>query len=92
MIDDGKNREMLKLTSHVLAHCFFIGFGLLMLWTMVYLFYGTWEYGINSKWFGLSFESFGFVMYCGMTALKLTLFFLFGIPWLAIRLTLVKHI
>jgi hypothetical protein len=30
-------------------------------------------------------------MYCGMTALKLTLFFMFGIPWLAIRLILIQR-
>ena len=82
---------MLKLLAGVLARCFFIGFVLLMLWLMLYMFCGTWAYQIHTKWFSLSYEHFGFVMYCGMMALKLTLFFLFGIPWLAIRMTLIRQ-
>ena len=89
---EDKTRLTLKTAANLLAHGFVIGFVVLLAMIALYMFGGIWAYGIHSKWFHLTYESYCFVMYSIMISLKLMIFFFFGIPWLAIRLTLInKH-
>ena len=87
-----QTRDHLELTASLLAHCFVLGFTVLLLWLAIYMVGGSSIYAVHTKWFNVTFERFGFIMYCGMASLKMVLFFVFGIPWLAIRLILIENI
>ena len=89
---NNQTRDHLELSANLLAHCFVLGFTVLMVWLAIYIVGGSSIFDIHSKWFNLTFERFGFIMYCGMATLKMILFFFFGIPWLAIRLILIECI
>lgn len=83
--------KILKLLAALLGRCFLIGFALLLFSQLLYMLAGPWAYEIHSKWFCLTYERFGFVMYCGLATFKLLLFFAFGIPWLAIHVLLCRR-
>lgn len=87
---DEKTRGNFRIAANILAHCFVLGFIILMIMAFIYMFGGIWAYGIHSKWFHLTYENYCFVMYSAMALLKLLVIFFFGIPWLAIRLVLIK--
>ncbi len=91
MVITEDKRNTLKLVANFLAHCFVIGFAMLMLVVMLFMFEGAWTYSIHSKWFHLDYETYCLLMLALMAALKMMLFLFFGIPWLAIRIILIKR-
>jgi hypothetical protein len=91
MSTEAEKRQTLKLAANFLAHGFVIGFGILMCLIVLYIFGGIWAYSIHSKWFHLAYEDYCLIMFYLMASLKLMTFFFFGIPWLAIRIVLLKR-
>jgi Family of unknown function (DUF6868) len=88
---ESKNANELFLfdtLAKILLRCFVLGYVLLLLWAVVYLFAGVLIYGIADKLFGLTRHEADLINYCGMALVKCAVILLFLIPYIAIRWTL----
>ncbi|MHC4107469.1 MAG: DUF6868 family protein [Planctomycetota bacterium] len=75
--------------ARVLIWCFALSVALLIIWFVFYLLIGDWGYSVHSKMFDeLTRRDYELINYCGMAVMKLFVFVVFLIPYLAIRLVL----
>jgi len=74
-----------RFIAGVLLRCFIYGFALLSFWLVLFLFAGDWMYNFHSTMFDLTRHDFDLMNYYGMTFLKILVFVVFLIPYLAIR-------
>ena len=83
--------ELFDTLAKILLRCFVLGYVLLLLWFVVYLFAGDLIYGIGSKLFDLTPHEVDIINYCGMAVVKCVVFLFFLFPYIAIRLVLRKR-
>ena len=74
----------------IFIRSFFMGYTLLILWFLIFIFEPDWMYRLQSQWFEMSRSSFNIIHYCGMGLLKISLIVFFLFPYLAIRMILRK--
>lgn len=91
MNEHDSNRELLEMTAQVLLRCFVGGVILLMTWFMVYLLATDWLYAINARWFSVTREQFVLVNFSGIAAAKIFIYLVFLIPYVSVRLVLMKN-
>lgn len=75
----------LRAMAAVLWRCFVLAMVALVYWFLIVLWAPDWTYGLQSRWFGLDRHELEVFNYCGIAALKISAFFFFLIPYLAIR-------
>ena len=80
----------LETTSKVLIRCFWMGFGLLSIWSLMFLVGGEVKYEIAWKWFGIQRHEFELINYSGIVVMKGFVFGAFLVPYIAIRMVLAK--
>jgi hypothetical protein len=92
MTESKNGNELFDTLAKVLLRCFVLGYLLLLLWIIVYLFGGELLYGrIGGKLFGLTQHEVDVINYCGMAFVKSVVLLFFLIPYVAIRLVLRKR-
>jgi len=88
MADNSEIRRWLEAASGVLLRCFGMGFAFLLLWFVLVLAGGEMAYEFHGKLFDITKHEFELLNYFGMALLKLLVFVVFLIPYLATRLVL----
>ena len=83
--------EMLGVIGRVLIRCFVMGLLVLLFWLGALAFAGDLAYSIHAKIVPISREQFYVIHYAGGLITKATIFFLFLIPYIAIRLVIRKR-
>jgi hypothetical protein len=87
---ESKNvNEPFDMLAKILLRCFVLGYCLLLLWFIVFVFVG--DLGIGAKLFDLTPHELALINYCGMTVVKCAVLLFFLIPYCAIRLVLRKR-
>ncbi len=81
--------DLFDMLARVLLRSFLLGYGLLLLWSMMYLFGSTLIYG-PARLFGLTPHEVDVIHYCALAGVKSVLLLFFFFPYVAIRLTLRK--
>jgi hypothetical protein len=76
-----------QFLEKVLLKCALMGIGCLLFWFAAIVVAGDWAFQIHSQIFEITRRDFDQINYYGMAALKLSVFLLFVIPWIALRLT-----
>ena len=74
-----------------LLRCFILGFALLMFWLVFFLVAGGFMYDVHGSMFEMTRHQFNMIHYCGMGLLKIFVFVVFLLPYIAIRLTAKKQ-
>jgi hypothetical protein len=82
-----ETNELLDAIAKVLLRCFVLGFLLLLLWTVVFVFLSGPIYA-QGKWFGLSPDEVDVIHYCGIAFVKMCVLLFFLFPYISIRLVL----
>lgn len=91
MTPEANARAFYELTARILIRAFALGAGLLLLWLVIYLLLDkVWVAVLHSKFMGttITAQQLGQMNYYGLGATKLFIYFVFLVPWLAIRWTL----
>ena len=83
--------EMLGVIGRVLIRCFVMGLLVLLFWLGALAFAGDLAYSIHAKIVPISREQFYVIHYAGGLITKATIFFLFLMPYIAIRLVIRKR-
>ena len=94
MTPEANARAFYELTARILIRAFAVGAALLLLWLVVYLLLDkAWVAELHSKFMGttVTAQQLGEINYYGLGATKLFIYFVFLVPWLAIRWTLKKN-
>ncbi len=78
----------LRVLSKILFWCFVLGFLSLFLWFAVYITAADFIFGVHGDMFNLTRHDFDIMSYYGMTYVKGTIFILFLVPYIAVRLVL----
>ena len=85
---DESTRARAELVGAVLIRAFWLGVGVLLLWFALILALGDLAFRIHSSMFDITKQQFVLLNYAGMGLLKLFVFCVFLIPYIAIRLAL----
>ena len=80
----------LETLARILIRSFLLGWALLLLWFVFYLFLPGWMYEMNTRWFNIDRHEFDLINYCGIGFVKITLLLFFLFPYLSIKLILWK--
>ncbi len=70
----------------VLLWCVGLNYAILFTWFAVFVFAHSWMYGMHSRWFKLSVETFDAIHYTGLAAYKIGIILLNLVPLLALCL------
>ena len=68
----------------MLLWCLFINAGLLIFWFVLYLVAGDLIHRVHGRWFPMSRETFGVIMYCGIGLYKLAVTLFVLVPLLVL--------
>jgi hypothetical protein len=90
MTESNNVNELFGTLAKILLRCFVMGYCLLLLWFVTFLFAGDMIYG-PAKWFGLTPHEVEMTHYCGLAFVKCLLLLFFLFPYIAIRLVLRKR-
>ncbi len=74
----------LQMLTAFFMWCTIINFGILMLSSVVLMFASDFVYGVHSKWFQISRESYNVVMYSYLGLFKVGLIVFSLVPYLAL--------
>ena len=85
-----QTRNHLKTAAAVLQRCWCIGFILLIIWLAATQLMYKPIYNLHGSMFGLKSHEMDLIFYCAMGIFKLGVLILFFVPWLAIRMVLMK--
>ncbi|MFH2138077.1 MAG: DUF6868 family protein [Candidatus Omnitrophota bacterium] len=88
--DKDKKFECLEKKAGVLGWCFVLSMVLVFWWFIMMVFAGDFIYGMHSKFFAMSRETFNAIHYSGIAILKTMIFILFLVPYIAIKIVLKK--
>ena len=94
MTPEANARAFYELTARILIRAFAVGATLLLLWLVVFLLLDkAWVAELHSKFMGttVTAQQLGEMNYYGLGVTKLFIYFVFLVPWLAIRWTLKKN-
>jgi len=89
MTKDEQN-NLLDAVAGVLIRCFVLAICLLLLWFVFYLVAADWAYSIHSRWFEIDRHNFDMMNYYGMGITKTFTFLFFLLPFISIKLILLK--
>ena len=78
----------LRVLSKILLWCFLLGFLFLLIWLAFYMAAADFIFGVHGGMFDLTRHDFDIMNYYGMAYFKMTVFVLFLIPYIAVRLVL----
>ena len=78
----------LKVLSKILLWCFVLGFLSLLLWFTFYITAADFIFAVHGDMFDLTRHDFDLMNYYGMAFVKGTVFLLFLVPYIAVRLVL----
>ena len=70
--------------KEVLLWCFIINTGMLLWWFLFIVLARNWVYRMHTKWFKISEERFDEIHYAGMAFLKICIFVLYLVPYIAL--------
>ena len=76
----------IQTVKDVLIWCAVIEMGLLLWWFVFYRCFRDWIHRFHGRWFRLSPEQFDAIHYGGMALLKLGMFMLHLVPWVALEI------
>ena len=82
--------QLLDRIAAVLIRCFLLTLALLLVWFAIYQAAGDWAYGTTARLYDITRRDYTLLNCYGMAFLKLGAYLFFLIPWLAIRLVLLK--
>ena len=70
----------------VLLWCVGLNYAVLFIWFGVFVFAHDWMYGMHSRWFKLSVETFDAIHYTGLSVYKIGIILLNLVPLIALFL------
>ena len=88
MIESKLVNELFDTLAKILLRCFVLGYALLLLWFVLYVFAGDVMNGAFGKLFGLTPHAANVVHYYGIAFVKCVVLLFFLFPYIAIRLVL----
>lgn len=74
------------LVRDALLRCAAMNFGLLAVWSLLFVFSREWLHRLWSKWFRLSVEQFDAINFAGIVFYKVAILLFLLTPYLALRL------
>jgi hypothetical protein len=80
--------DILTVLAKILLRCFVLGFVFLTFWFALYMAAANFMYSVHGSMFNLTPHDIDIMNYYGMAYFKLTVFVLFLIPYIAVRLVL----
>jgi hypothetical protein len=83
--------ELFDTLAKISLRCFVMGYCLLLLWFVLYLYAGDLIYGIGDKSFRLTRHEVDLIIYGGMAFVKCVVLLFFLFPYVAIRWVLRKR-
>ena len=78
----------LRVLSKILLRCFVLGFLFLIFWFVLYIAAADFMFLVHGGMFDLTEHDVNIMNYYGMAYFKMTVFVLFVIPYIAVRLVL----
>ena len=72
--------------KHVLLWCVGLNYLVLFVWFGVFVFAHDWMYGVHTRWFKLSVETFDAIHYAGLSVYKIGIILLNLVPLVALYL------
>jgi hypothetical protein len=72
--------------KHVLLWCVGLNYLVLFVWFGVFVFAHDWMYGMHTRWFKLSVETFDAIHYSGLSVYKIGIILLNLVPLVALYL------
>ena len=91
MYDSNSANEILEMIGHVLIRCFIMGVFVLFFWWGALALTGDLAYTVHTKFVPISRQQFDVIHYAGMLMTKTTISVLFFLPYIAIRLVIIKR-
>jgi hypothetical protein len=91
MSNSSNPNEILEKISQVLIRCFIMGVFVLLIWVCSLTLIGDLAYNVHIKIVPMSREQFHIINYDGLITLRTTIFVLFLIPYITIRLVIKKR-
>lgn len=76
----------LELIRSVLGWCTLINFGVLTIWSLVFITGHGWMYRFHGRLFAMDEERFNAIHYAGMAGYKLLVFVFNFVPWIALHI------
>ena len=76
----------IKILRSFFLWCTVINYGVLLLWTLVFWLARDWHYGLTSRFFAVSVESYDLVNLCGIAFYKIAIILLSLVPYIAFRI------
>jgi len=76
----------LELIRGILGWCTLLHFGLLLLWTLTFVFAHGWLYRLHGRLFPMPENTFNAIHYAGLAGYKLAVLVFAAVPWLALHL------
>ena len=70
--------------KNVLLWCVGLNYAVLFIWFGAFLFAHDWMYGLHSRWFKLSVETFDAIHYAGLAVYKIGILLLNLVPLVAL--------
>ena len=76
----------IKILRSFFLWCTVINYGVLLLWTLVFWIAHDWHYGLTSRFFAVSVETYDLVNLCGIAFFKVAIILLCLVPYIALRI------
>jgi hypothetical protein len=70
-----------------LLWCIGLNYGVLLLWSVAFIFAHDWMYRLHTRWFKLSVETFDALHYAGLAIYKIGILLFNVVPWIALYLS-----
>ena len=91
MYGSNSTNEILEVIGQVLIRCFIMGVFVLFFWWGALALMGDLAYTVHTKFVPISRQHFDVIHYAGMLMTKTTISVLFFLPYIAIRLVIMKR-
>lgn len=86
-----RERDLLEMASRVLWRCVVLGIILVLIWYVLAIFPDGFLWTSQQHLLGLTSHECSLVNYAGIAVAKLLIYIFFLVPWIAIRLVLLKQ-
>ena len=84
--EDEESFMNIVMVRDALLWCAIINFGLLAVWSLLFLLSQDWLYRLTTKWFRLSTEQFDAINFAGIVIYKTGIFLFNLTPYIALRI------
>jgi hypothetical protein len=82
----GRSAMSIEVVRGALLWCAIMNFGLLAVWSLLFVMPHEWVYRLWSRWFRLSIEQFDAVNFAGIVLYKVGILLFNLIPYIALRI------